>query len=67
MTHPQVFRIALHKDVKVSEIFSQGPQGLMWNLLFSRDPFEWEVELIGKLMDDLNLVYLSNSNEDSQI
>lgn len=64
---PRVFRIARHKEAKVAEVMSHSPQGILWNLLFSRDLFEWEVELVGKLIDDLNLVYISRDGEDRWI
>lgn len=65
--YPRLFHIALQKNAMIAEVLSQGPQGITWNLPFSHDLHEWEIPLVGQLMDDLNLVYISEEEADSCI
>lgn len=34
---------------------------------FTQDLYNWEVSLVGNLMNDLHMVYISNSDRDSRI
>lgn len=67
LAYPCLFHIALHKNAKVAEILSPRSNGSLWNLLFTCDPYEWEIPLVGNLVEGLKLVYISSKNEDSLI
>lgn len=57
--------MALFKDTKVAEVLSPGPLGINWNLPFTRDPYDWEIFIVGNLMEDLQLVFIDCDEGDS--
>lgn len=52
---------------KIVEVLSQGSHGIEWNLHFVRDPYKWEISIVGKLMDDLYLVYVDSESKDTRV
>lgn len=49
------------------DILAHDGSSLSWNLRFTRDLFEWEVSLVGSLVDLLSSVYISDSDKDSRV
>lgn len=49
----------LSKNDMVADILSQSSSGLEWNLLFTRDLYEWKVDSIGTLTEHLKDAYIS--------
>lgn len=62
-----MFHIASLKNARVADILSLNESCLYWNLDFTRDPYEWEIPLVGKLTDDLRLVFINSGEKDMQI
>lgn len=48
-------------------VLSYDANGLLWILPFFRDIYEWEVPLVGNLINDLKMVYISSSDIDTRI
>lgn len=67
LAYPRIFRLVVDKNAKVFDILSQGPNGVIRNLPFSRNLFEWKVDLVSRFMDDLHLVFIFSSSVDSWI
>lgn len=42
----QDFCISSYKDTFVYDILTSSQSGASWNLVFSRDLFEWEVDIV---------------------
>lgn len=57
----------MYKEAKVAKVISQGVNGLDWNLPFSRDPNDWEIPIIGNLMENLRLVFVDGDDSDSRV
>lgn len=66
-TYPRLLRIAMHKSAMVVEVLSLGINGINWNLLFTRDLYEWEISIVGELMENLCLVFIDRADRDSRI
>lgn len=60
-----MFRISFNKDVKVAKVLSEGIDGLIWNLLFIRDPYEWEIPIMRNLKVDLLLAFVVGEDGDA--
>lgn len=67
VSYPRLFCLACHKNAKVEEVLSHTPNGLVWNLPFSGDLHDWEIPLVGQMMEDLKLVYIFGEVPDSHI
>lgn len=64
---PCLFHISMYKDTLVADVLSPSFNELNWNLPFSRDLFEWEVELLANLFSSLNGVFISNIILDKRV
>ncbi|RVW86285.1 hypothetical protein CK203_043247 [Vitis vinifera] len=61
---PQLFALEVHRNATVNEVWdsSFGQRG--WNLIFSRDFNDWELDLIGDLLN-MPMGFRISSEEDS--
>lgn len=64
---PSIVSCCLHKNASVAEILSYNENGLSWNLSFTRDLYEWEVNLVDNLVELLHEVYISKSDPNIRI
>lgn len=46
----------------MAKVISQGINEFDWNLPFTRDPHEWEIPIVGNLMEDLPLVFVDSED-----
>lgn len=49
----------------MAEVPSDGINELNWTHPFSRDPYEWEIPIVGRLMENLRLVNLVRDELDT--
>ena len=61
---PQLFALAVHRNATVNEVWDSSLGQGGWNLRFSRDSNDWELDLIGELFHMLRDFKIS-SEEDS--
>lgn len=59
--------MALYKDAKVAEVLSPRPLGLSWNLPFTSDPYDWEIPIVGNMIDDPRLEFIDCDEGDSRV
>lgn len=64
---PRLFRLSSQEESLVCDVLSFSSPGLSWNLNFSRDLFNWEVDLLGNFLSNLKEVYISTSFPDIRI
>lgn len=62
-----LFCLLIYKEAKVSDVISSSPSSLSWNIQFSHDLYDWEVDMVGDLMSLLKEVFLSQSFLDQRI
>lgn len=62
--HSLVHFVSSLNNVMVADVLSLSSCGLDWNLLFVRDLYDWEVDLVAILVDNLNEVYISRDDKD---
>ena len=63
---PQLFALAVHKNVTINEVWDSSLGQGGWNLRFARDSNDWELDLIGALFNMLRDVKISQE-EDSVV
>lgn len=64
---PRLFRLALHKDVLVSNVLSSFSSGLSCNFNFSRELSDREVYMLASLTSKLKEVFISDSFPDQRV
>lgn len=64
---PRLFHLSNKKEATISEIFSPSFSGHTWNLTFSRDLYEWEVDLLAPLVSNLEEAFISQIEKDKRI
>lgn len=59
MSHTRHFRLSNQKDALIADILSPSLSGHKWNLTFSKDLYDWEVDTLGPLISSLEGVFIS--------
>ncbi|RVW97113.1 hypothetical protein CK203_030084 [Vitis vinifera] len=60
---PQLFALAVHKDATINEVWDSSLSQGSWNLRFSRDFNDWELDLIRDLLNMLRDFRISSEND----
>ena len=63
----RLFLISSQKEAMVVDILSNSNHDPLWNLLFSRDLYDWEALLVTTLLDSFNDIFLSRSSVDKRV
>lgn len=65
-SHPKLFRISNQKGALISDIVFPSLFGHRWNLTFSRDLYDWEVDMLAPIILNLEEFFIAQ-NEDKRI
>ena len=60
---PQLFTLAVHRNATVNEVWDSSFGQGGWNLKFSRDFNDWELDLIGDLLNMLRDFRISSEED----
>ena len=60
---PQLFALAVHKDATINEVWDSSLSQGSWNLRFSRDFNDWELNLIKDLLNMLRDFRISSKED----
>lgn len=66
-SYPRLFHLSNKKEATISKILSPSFFGHSWNLTFSRDLYDWEVDLLALLVSNLEEAFISQVEEDKRI
>lgn len=67
MAQPRLFSLSNQKNAVIADIISPSICGHSWNPTFRRDLFDWEVDLLGPLVSNLEKVFISKSFPDKRV
>lgn len=65
--YPRLFRVFSQKEAVVADFLFNSTNELSWNLLFTRELFDWEAQIVTSLLDSLHDVFLSRLAMDKRI
>lgn len=61
LAQPRLFSLSNQKNLVIADIISPSANGHDWNLTFRKDLFDWEIDLLGPLVSNLEEIFISKS------
>ena len=63
ITFPRLFSISLHKEAKVRDVWNLHNGVVSWNLIWRKQPFIWENNLVANCLTSLNGILLGEEED----